>query len=132
MKRVLSISHLMLPLLVLASALCLSAQTIVVDKTTLAFSGQLAGSAVTQTINITSSNGSAIPFNLAYPSYPWLKVNGQLYGFNGTTPAAITVTADPTGLSAGTFSGSIAVTARPPRRNTASPNNPGKGCASAL
>ena len=100
----------MLPLLVLASALCLSAQTIVVDKTTLAFSGQLAGSAVTQTINITSSNGSAIPFNLAYPSYPWLKVNGQLYGFNGTTPAAITVTADPTGLSAGTFSGSIAVT----------------------
>jgi uncharacterized protein (TIGR03437 family) len=110
LKRVLSISHLLLPLLALASAPCLSAQTIVVDKSTLTFSGQLGGSAVTQTINISSSTGSAMPFSLAYPSYPWLKVNGQLYGYIGTTPAALTVTADPTGLAAGTTSASIIVT----------------------
>jgi hypothetical protein len=86
LKRVLSISHLILPLLALASAHCLSAQTLVVDKPTLTFSGQVGGAAVTQTVNVTSSTGSAIAFNLAYPSYPWLKVNGQLFGFSGTTP----------------------------------------------
>jgi uncharacterized protein (TIGR03437 family) len=103
LKRILSISHLILPLFALASALCLSAQTVVVDKATLTFSGQFGGSAVTQTVNVTSSTGSAVAFTLSYPSYPWLKVNGQPFGFFGTTPAAITVTADPTGLSTGIY-----------------------------
>ena len=108
MKRLLSISHLILPLLALASATCLSAQTIVVDKTTLTFSGQFGGSAVTQTVNITSSTGASIPYALAVPQGAnWLKVSvpgsGPLTIVSGNTPAAVTVTADPTGLAAGTY-----------------------------
>jgi uncharacterized protein (TIGR03437 family) len=107
LKRILSISHLILPLLALASANCLSAQTLVVDKATLTFSGQFGGSAVTQTVNVTST-GTSIPFILvAPPGSSWLKVSGQ--GVAANTPAAVTVTADPTGLSAGTYSANIAV-----------------------
>src|SRR5664280_859202 len=87
----------------------LSAQTLVVDKPTLTFSGQVGGTVVSQTINVTSSTGAAINFTLSYPSYPWLKVNGQPLGITGITPAALTVTADPTGLSAGTLTANIIV-----------------------
>ena len=103
MKRILSISHLILPLLALASANFLSAQTVVVDQATLSFSGQFGGSAVTQTVNVTSSTGASIPFALSVPlGASWLKVNGQSFP-SGNTPAAVTVTADPTGLAAGTY-----------------------------
>src|ERR1035437_3714972 len=103
MKRILSISHLILPLLALASAHSLSAQTVVVDKATLTFSGQFGGSAVTQTVNVTSSTGASIPFALSVPlGASWLKVNGQSFP-SGNTPAAVTVTTDPTGLAAGTY-----------------------------
>jgi hypothetical protein len=108
LKRVLSVSHLILPLLALASATCLSAQTIVVDKATLNFSGQFGGAAVAQTVHITSSTGSSIPYALAVPQGTnWLKVSvpgsGPLTIVSGNTPAAVTVTADPTGLPAGTY-----------------------------
>ncbi len=109
MKRVLSISRLILPLLALASAPWLSAQTIVVDKPTLALQGQVGGSPVTQTINITSSNGSALAFTLSYTSSPWLKANGQSFGFAGTTPAAVVISADPTGLPAESLTANIVV-----------------------
>ena len=109
MKRFASISPLILPLLALVSAQSLSAQTLVVDKPTLTFSGQVGGTVVSQTINVTSSTGAAINFTLSYPSYPWLKVNGQPLGITGITPAALTVTADPTGLSAGTVTANIIV-----------------------
>ena len=103
MKRVLSFSPLILPLLALASLHSLSAQTIVVDKPTLTFSGQFGGSAVSQTVNVTSSTGASIPFALAVPGgASWLKVNGLSFP-SGNTPAAVTVTADPTGLAAGTY-----------------------------
>ena len=67
LKRILSTSHLILPLLALASAHCLSAQTLVVDKPSLTFSGQFGGPAVTQTVNVTSSTGASIPFILVAP-----------------------------------------------------------------
>ncbi len=108
MKRVLSISHLILPLLALATAPFLTAQTLVLDKATLNFSGQFGGSAVTQTVNATST-GASIPFILvAPPASPWLKING-LGTFGANTPAAVPVTADPAGLSAGTYTADIAV-----------------------
>jgi uncharacterized protein (TIGR03437 family) len=108
LKRVLSISHLILPLFAFASATCLSAQTIVVDEATLAFSGQFGGSAVTQTVNVTST-GASLPFILVVPpGSSWLKVNGQAT-YSANTPAAATVTADPAGLSAGTYAANIAV-----------------------
>src|ERR1035437_3555933 len=108
LKRLLSISPLILPLLALASANCLSAQTLVVDKSNLTFSAQVGGSANPQTINITST-GASIGFNLAYTSSSWLKANGQSLGFNGTTPAAVTVTADATALAPGTYTANIIV-----------------------
>jgi uncharacterized protein (TIGR03437 family) len=79
-----------------------------VDKATLTFSGQFGGAAVTQTVNITSSTGASIPYALAVPQGAnWLKVSvpgsGPLIIVSGNTPAAITVTADPTGLPAGTY-----------------------------
>ena len=108
MKRVLSISYLILPLLALVSAHFLSAQTLVVDKTTLTFSGQFGGSAVSQTVNVTSSTGASIAFRSGGASglAAWLKVNGQTI-FSANTPTAVTVTADPTGLTAGTYTATI-------------------------
>jgi hypothetical protein len=108
LKRLLSISHLILPLLALAFATCLSAQTIVVDKTTLTFSGQFGGSAVTQTVNVTSSTGASIQYALAVPQGTnWLKLSAPGSGpqtiLSGSTPATVTVTADPTALAAGTY-----------------------------
>src|ERR1035437_2577044 len=118
LKRILSISHLVLPLLALASANCLSAQALVVDKSNLTFSAQVGGSAAPQTVNVTSSTGAPINFTLSSPNSPWLKVNGQPLGFGGTTPAQVTVTADATGLSSGPLSTNIIVT------GGASSNNP--------
>ncbi|MCX6632634.1 MAG: hypothetical protein NTW28_33945 [Candidatus Solibacter sp.] len=73
------------------------------------FSGQFGGSAVTQTVNVTST-GASIPFILvAPPTTPqWLKVNGQST-FGANTPAAVAVSADPSGLSAGTYTANLAV-----------------------
>lgn len=108
LKISLSISHLILPLFALASAHCLSAQTLVVDKPTLALSARFGGPAVTQTVNVTSTNGASIPVALIVPqAYSWLKVSvgggtGQSIA-SGYTPLAVTVTADPTGLVAGTY-----------------------------
>jgi uncharacterized protein (TIGR03437 family) len=103
LKRLASIFPLILPLLALVSAQSLSAQTLVVDKPTLTFSGQVGGAAVTQTVNVTSSTGASIPFALIVPqAYSWLKVGEQSI-ISGNTPAAITITADPTGLTAGTY-----------------------------
>ena len=47
-------------------------------------------------------------FLVSAPSSPWLKFNGQS-SVTGSTPSAVTVTADPTGLAAGTYPGSISV-----------------------
>lgn len=107
MKRIASISLLILPLLALVSAQSSNAQTLVVDKPTLTLSGQVGGSVVSQTINVTSNTGAAIPFTLSFPSYPWLTANNSLYGYTGTTPAAVTISANPAGLAAGTNTANI-------------------------
>ena len=59
--------RLILPLLALGSAQVLSAQTLLVDKPNLVLNAQVGGSPVSQTINITSSNGSAQNFTLSLP-----------------------------------------------------------------
>jgi len=101
--------RLMLPLLALSSAELLSAQTLIVDKPSVVLNAPVGGSPVSQTITIRSNDGSAQNFTLSYPSYSWLKVNGQPFGAIGTTPATVTVTADPTGLPAQTLSGNIVI-----------------------
>jgi uncharacterized protein (TIGR03437 family) len=108
MKRILSFSLLILSLVAFGSAGVLSAQTLVVDKPALSFSGQFGGSAVSQTVNVTST-GASIAFELVVPpGASWLKVNGQTL-FSGSTPYAVSVSADPTGLNAGTYTANIAV-----------------------
>src|ERR1035437_4528427 len=90
LKRVLSISYLILPPLALTSTHSLSAQTVVVDKTTLIFSGQFGGPAVSQTVNVTSSTGGSMPFAFSVPTgSAWLKANGKTFP-SGNTPAAVT------------------------------------------
>ena len=86
----------------------LIAQT--VNLTSLTFSAQFGGQPVSQTLNIASS--SATTFTAA-SNVSWLKLSNGLLNnvstVNGTTPATITVTADPTGLNPGQYSGSISI-----------------------
>ena len=62
------------------------------------------GAAVSGALSITSS-GTAIPFTITQPSVSWL----TLSSLTGTTPANPTVTVNPAGLSAGTYSTSLVV-----------------------
>src|ERR1035437_5514716 len=113
LKRILSIFPLILPLLAPASPHLFRAQKLVVDKPPLTFSGQVGGSAASvapQTVNVTSSTGAPINFTLSYPNSPWLKVNGQLLGIVGTTPAAVNITANITVTGGASSNNAIAVT----------------------
>jgi uncharacterized protein (TIGR03437 family) len=68
------------------------------------FQASTGGAAVSQTLAI-ASNGPAIPFTVSSPAVPWLSV-GSL---SGTTPASITLTANPAGISAGSYSTKLSV-----------------------
>jgi len=84
------------------------AATIAVSQTALSFSYQ-AGAATpnTQTVSVTVSNASSGSFTATATSTPagWLAVTPT----SGTTPGSLIVSIAPSGLSAGTYSGSIAV-----------------------
>ena len=100
-----NLTHLILVpgLLLIGGSGVLSAQTVSVDKTSLTFSAQFQGSAVSQQLTVTSTAG-AIQFSIL-PGAAWLKVTS----FTGTTPATVTVSADPTGLNPGTYTSSLSV-----------------------
>src|SRR5947209_14234022 len=103
MKRCFCIPVLILSLLTAAG---LHAQTLSVDKTSMTFSAQTGGGKVSQTLNVASSGGAVNFFATANATNPnWLTVNPQ----TGTTPSAITVTADPAGLNPGTYGASISI-----------------------
>lgn len=98
----------LIPMLLGPSAL--TAQTVMVDKPSLTFSAQYQGAVVSQLLTVTSSSG-AVQFTIfsnVPANTPWLKVNGQL-SVNSTTPATVTVTADPTGLTPNTYTSSLSV-----------------------
>ncbi len=60
-----------------------------------------------QTVSLSASDGSAAAFNLSSSAPAWLTVNP----LSGTTPAgAVTVMANPAGLSAGQYTGRITAT----------------------
>src|SRR5471030_3274299 len=89
LKRTVSISILILGVLAVTG---LPAQTLSVDKTSITFSAQFGGVKVAQTLNISSSSGSVGFFATSNTTNPnWLAVNPQ----TGSTPSAVTVTADP-------------------------------------
>ena len=88
-----------LSLILLFTAIgALHAQNVVLDKTSMSFSAQFGGQPVSQTLNVTSS-GSAISFLVQVPPNSFLSVSPQ----TGTTPSAVTVTATPGSLLAGTY-----------------------------
>src|SRR4051794_8454225 len=89
----------LIPMLLVAGAADVHAQNVQADKTSLSFSALLNGSPVTQSLTITSTTSQQIPF-FVFPNAGYIKVNGQT-SFNGTTPATVTISVDPTGLSAG-------------------------------
>jgi uncharacterized protein (TIGR03437 family) len=90
--------------LFLAAAAGLRAQSITVDKTALSLSAQTGGAAAQATINVSSSTGAGILF-VVQSNTSWLKCNPC----TGTTPSAVTVTADPTGLQVGSYTGALNV-----------------------
>ncbi len=85
------------------------APTIAVATSTLSFSYQ-AGSAVpnTQTVGVTVSSGTSATFTATASSTPsgWLAVTPA----TGTAPSSLTVSINPAGLAAGSYTGTITVT----------------------
>jgi uncharacterized protein (TIGR03437 family) len=85
----------LIPVLLAAGAL--NAQTVTVDKSSLSFAALVGGSPVSQALNV-SSSGNNLQFS-TFVNVSWLSVSPT----SGTTPQALTVTADPTGLSPFTY-----------------------------
>ena len=113
--RSFSVLALILSSLAAGGPRALSAQTVTVDKTSLIFSAQNQGAAVSEPLQVTSSAG-AVQFSVfsnENTSPIWLKVSlpGTPSGAvaNGVTPATVTVTADPTGLSPGNYTSSLSL-----------------------
>ncbi len=88
---------------VLLAAGALNAQTATVDQSSLSFAALVGGSPVSQTLNV-SSSGSDLAFS-TFVNASWLSVSPT----SGTTPQALTVTADPTGLSPFTYTGALTI-----------------------
>jgi trimeric autotransporter adhesin len=86
-----------------------SSSSFSVDQTSLSFSGQAGGSSPSsQQVNV-SSNPSGMTFSVAASTTNggnWLRASPA----SGTAPAAITVSADTSGLAAGTYSGTVTLT----------------------
>ena len=81
--------------------------TLTVSPTTLSFSRQQGSTtSSSQTLSVRTSTGSAVGFTVSKSSGgAWLTASPA----SGTTPASVTVTVNPTGLAAGTYNGSIAI-----------------------
>jgi uncharacterized protein (TIGR03437 family) len=94
-------------ILTLVTAGALGAQTLTVDKTSMSFSGQAGGAAVNQTLAVGASAGS--PQFFISSNATWLRVNNAASAGPITAPTTVTVTADPSGLTAQTYSGLITI-----------------------
>jgi len=79
-------------------------QTLAVDRTSVSMLRLAGGPPVAQTLSLTSSGGST-PFQIVAVSAPWLDVSP----LTGSTPATLTLTANPAGLPAGTYSYAISI-----------------------
>jgi trimeric autotransporter adhesin len=88
--------------------------TLAIDKTNLSFPFSRQGTARSQTILISNAGGGTVSFT-AYSTTTvaghWLTVSPASGQALPGTPAPLTVTANPTGLSPGTYAGTVTVTA---------------------
>ena len=96
-------------ILALAAAGALSAQTVTVSPTSLTFSALAGSSAQSQGVTVSGSTGTLF----AISNQAWLKVcSGSGCAPGNSTQinnGSLTVTADPTGLSVGQYSGTVAI-----------------------
>ncbi len=91
-----TLSSILFSLAALATGVA-TAQTVSVSPTSLNFSAQFGGPAVSQTLTITSTGGSTTIG--VTPSQFWLSASPT----SGSTPQTVTVTANPAGLPVGTY-----------------------------
>ena len=88
------------------------AASIAVDHTHLSFTYSNTSAARTQTITVSNSGGGPLPFTASVtlnsgPSVSWLTLTPSSGTATPATPAVLTVQADPTQLSPGTYTGQI-------------------------
>ena len=76
--------------------------TLSVNPSTVVLSGLVGGPPVSQSFTV-SSVPASVPFTTSVNNAPWLSVAAS----SGTTPASVTVTANPSGLDAGVYSASV-------------------------
>ncbi len=91
-------------ILTLAAAGALSAQTVTPNPTSLSFSALVGGSVQSAPLAVSTSNSGTL---IASSNSSWLKVNNTSSLETSPTPVTLTITADPTGLSANTYTGII-------------------------
>ncbi len=99
-------------IVILITAGALSAQTVSVSPTSLTFSALTGGAVQTQSLTV---NNAGSPTFAVFSNATWLRIktasdtgNGSP-SLAGSTPATITVTADPTGLPSGVVQGGLTV-----------------------
>ncbi len=95
--RLKTLKNILIPLALVGLGTA-SAQTVTLNPTSLTFTGLVGGSAVSQSLSVSISGGSNAAFTV-FPSQSWLTVIPS----SGTAPMQVTVTANPTGLPAGTY-----------------------------
>jgi len=78
-----------------------------VSPTQLSFTSGIGGSPTSQTISVTHGTNASYASTATTQQGNWLMVTPS----SGSTPGTLTVTANPTGLAAGTYTGSVQVTA---------------------
>jgi hypothetical protein len=87
-------------------SLVVSAPVLSATPTTLSFNYQIgAATPATQPISV-SSSGGALSFTAAASGGTWLSATPA----SGTTPGTVSVAANPTGLAAGTYNGTVTIT----------------------
>ena len=79
---------------------------LLVSPASLGFVLKEAGTAASKAISLSADDASATAFAAA-PDVSWLSIDAD----SSVTPATLTVTADPVGLSVGTYTGTVTVTA---------------------
>jgi uncharacterized protein (TIGR03437 family) len=94
--------------LMLASGVgALQAQnSLAINPITIFLNGTINGPAVQQTFAVTSTPVAAVPFTGAFTNASWLTLTPT----SGTTPASLTLTANPSGLAPGVYSTNIFLT----------------------
>jgi uncharacterized protein (TIGR03437 family) len=82
-----------------------------VSTTNLAFTATAGGAAMDQSVNVTGSI-PGVPFTITTNANgSWLKVTPQTSVTPATTPTSVKITVDPSGLSAGSYQGTVLINA---------------------